>query len=235
MPNKFTADDRSDEQRFSDWMAGKSDSPEPLAVNESVPNKESILWQQRANTGQYLQHQITAPDHKVPHWDRGAAFSTDHRPWWQWQGLPVISMAFSMCAIALVLFKVELVIKDEGLLLSFAGNHAKQQSEQLSMTLATIMDNKLQAFENKQQLLLANYTLEQNSKQQQSNLQLASYVIGATRQERKEDLTDFIRYINEERKEERFEQTIKFEQLDQAIYQQLETSQAPTINWTSPE
>ena len=41
--------------------------------------------------------------------------------------------------------------------------------------------------------------------------------MGASRQERKEDLGDFIQYINAERKDELLEQKIKYQALEQAI------------------
>lgn len=88
-----------------------------------------------------------ATDEKVPEWDRASGFESDKTPFWQWRGLPALSMAFYILALVLVVFKVELVIQDNGVLLSFSGSN-----------------NKLQ--------------------------------------ERKEDLGDFIQYINAERKDE---------------------------------
>ena len=65
--------------------------------------------------------------------------------------------------------------------------------------------------------MLANYATDFTANQQDSNLQLATYVIGAARQERKEDMSDFINYFNEQRKDESFNQKIKYQQLERKI------------------
>ena len=65
--------------------------------------------------------------------------------------------------------------------------------------------------------MLANYATDFTSNQQESNLQLATYVMGAARQERKEDMGDFITYFNEQRKDENFNQKIKYQQLERKI------------------
>ena len=66
-------------------------------------------------------------------------------------------------------------------------------------------------------MLLANYAADIKVKQQDNNLQLASYIMGVSRQERKEDVSDFIQYINAERKDELLEQKMKYQELEQAI------------------
>ncbi len=193
-----------DEQVFLNWLEGK----------EQQQKMQNEQWQQRVSTANSARHQV-AVEHQqnVPHWDRGAAFSTEHQPWWQWRALPAMSMAFSILAVALVLFKVELVIQPEGVMLSFSGDiKAKNDAE-----IAKLVNVKLREFAAEQQVMLANYATDFTTKQQESNLQLASYVIGATRQERKEDMNDFISYINEQRKDENLTQKIKFNQLERKI------------------
>ncbi len=124
-----------------------------------------------------------------------------------------MSMAFSMFAMALVLFKVELVFQPEGVLLSFSGSASENQDAKMS----ALVDLRLKEFAAEQQVVLANYATDIQGKQQDSNLQLATYIMGASRQERKEDMTDFIQYINEQRQDEKFDQKIKFQELERKI------------------
>jgi hypothetical protein len=209
MPNK---DKLAQEQQFADWLDGKSE--DYLTDSHSDTDTESKLWQQRIHSAQSVKHHVNmASEHRVPHWDREATFQGEGRSLWQWQGLPALSMAFSVFAMALVLFKVELVMQDGGILLSFSGSQEKSQDARL----ADLVDQKLQMFAQEQQVVLANYTADIKVKQQESNLQLASYVIGASRQERQEDIGDFIQFINEQRKDELLDQKIKYQQLEQAI------------------
>jgi len=197
--NKF-----DDEKEFINWLEGQSKEVE---VTDE-------LWQQRVNVASCVAHQAEIEHQKnVPHWNRGAAFSSEHQPWWQWRALPAMSMAFSVLAVALVLFKVELVIQPEGMMLSFSGGgKAKQEAE-----VSALVDLKLREFAAEQQVMLANYATDFTANQQDSNLQLATYVIGAARQERKEDMSDFISYFNEQRKDENFNQKIKYQQLERKI------------------
>jgi len=194
----------NDEKAFIDWLDGQPQQP-------TLKDKQ---WQERADVAHSLQHQ-TQLEHQqsVPNWDRGAAFKSDHQPWWKWEVLPAMSMAFSVLAIALVLFKVELNIKPEGILLSFSGDN-KVKNEAI---VSALVDLKLREFAAEQQVMLANYATDFTTKQQDSNLQLATYVIGATRQERKEDMNDFIRFINDQRKDENLTQKIKYQQLERKL------------------
>jgi hypothetical protein len=44
--------------------------------------------------------------------------------------------------------------------------------------------------------------------------------MSTSRQERQEDIVDVLQYINEQQKDDKFEQNMKFKQLEQAIYYQ---------------
>lgn len=225
------------EKAFADWLDGKSGE---------CPLDDEILWQQRKNTAQAIEHQVAMScDENVPDWDRTSGFESDKTPFWQWRGLPALSMAFSIFAVALVLFKVELVMQDNGVLLSFAGSNSKLQEQKL----AKLVDERLQSFAQEQQVVLANYAADIKVKQQDNNLQLASYIMGASRQERKEDINDFIQYINAERKDEILEQKIKYQALEEALkynkafqrenvhgfgFNQGDVKSTP-VNWTAEE
>lgn len=223
------------EKQFSDWLDGKSSNQESTQTDDVFDIEDE--WQQRATTAQYVAHQASiTPDNNVPHWDRGSAFTEDKQSWWQWGGLPAMSMAFSILAIGLVLFKVELVIQPEGVLLSFAGNQAVAEQNKV----AQLVDLKLKEFAAEQQIVLANYATDFTTNQQDSNLQLASYLLGATRQERKEDMNDFVSYINDQRKDEKLDQKIKFQRLERAInYQKINSDstsyKVKPANWTTEE
>ncbi len=229
------------ERAFANWLDGKSDDDR---LNNELDSHSS--WQERKNTAHFIEHQVEmSSEVDVPAWDRASGFQSDKVPFWQWRGLPAMSMVFSVFAMALVLFKVELVMQDGGILLSFAGNSAQQQDKQIEK----LVDEKLQGFAQEQQVVLANYAVDIKVQQQDSNLQLASYIIGASRQERKEDISDFIQYINAQRKDDVLDQKIKYQQLEQAIkyhktYQGDNTNnfglnqgerKITPVNWTSEE
>ncbi len=184
-------------------------------------------WQQRkALAAKIAQQASLEEDADVPNWHREAAFEqyspqasahSSHLPWWHrlgftaGQGLAVTAFACSMSVIALL-----------GV---FVNNNAgvNQQAiaalvkAQLIEQLDIEVNRKLREFANEQQVILANYKAELSARQESSNLQLAGYVISSARDERKEDLSDFVSFINAQRKDEQLAQKIKFQQLEQAI------------------
>jgi len=219
------------EKAFEKWLDRSDlvDDEQSQSVQSNTNSHEDAIWQERLKTAQTVEHQVSLQtEHKVPHWDRSAAFESDKSPWWQWGGLPAMSMAFSMFAMALVLFKVELVMKDDGVLLTFAGSsqanvaEVSYSQEEINGLVDAKVDQKLQQFASEQQVILANYVADIKVKQQDNNLQLASYLMGATRQERKEDIGDFIQYVNDQRADDSLDNKIKFQDLKNEInYQSL--------------
>jgi hypothetical protein len=224
---------KSSEIAFEKWLDRSDlvDDEQSQQVKSNANTHEDAIWQERLKTARTVEHQVSLQaEQPVPHWDRSAAFESDKSPWWQWGGLPAMSMAFSIFAIALVLFKVELVMKDDGVLLTFAGsgqtsiNQVSYSQEEINVLVDTKVDQKLQLFASEQQVILANYVADIKVKQQDNNLQLASYLIGATRKERKEDISDFVQYVNDQRADDSLDNKIKFQELKHEInYQSLKT------------
>ncbi|GHF83962.1 hypothetical protein [Thalassotalea marina] len=226
--NKDTDQDKA----FTQWLENGA-SDEFFAQDSD----EASLWQDRAKVAKTIAHHAdVTPEVNVPNWNRDATFENDKKSWWQWQGLPAMSFAFSLFAMTLVLFKVEVVVQEEGFMLSFAGSHQANQQQQMNQ----LIDQKLQSFASEQQVILANYASDIKVKQQESNLQLASYIMGASRQERKEDMSEFIKYINEQRADDKFDQQMQLQRLQQTM--QIQTNkvqqlglQAQPANWTTEE
>jgi len=197
----------NDQNQLDQWLDDFSDSA-------NTPDFSDEAWQGRAQTAAFIRHQANIMgEQEVPHWQRDAAMDSTERRWWQWQGLPALSMAFSFMALTMVIFKVEFIVKPEGMMISFAGNHAAEQEKKL----AELVDQRLQTFASEQQVMLANYTSDLKSQQQDSNLQLANYIMTTSREERREDMTDFIQYVNQQMQEDQFTQQMKFKQIEQTL------------------
>ena len=159
-------------------------------------------------------------EHEVPNWHRAAAFehyslhvqgSTEKPPWWHWQGMAGVALAMSVTSVALLSVYL---IKDNPMDQQAIARLVKAQVVQ---QIDVEVNRKLREFASEQQVILAHYKVELSERQERNNLQLAGYVLSSTRSERKEDMNDFISFINAERKDEQLEQKIKFQQLEQAI------------------
>ena len=221
----------NEQDQLEQWL-------DDMNAGTQVPQLSDKQWRHRAETASHIRHQAdVVGELDVPEWDRSGAIksasgSNIQRRWWHWHGLPALSMAFSFMALSMVIFKVEFVVKPEGVMVSFAGNRAQEQEKRL----AEVVDQRLQKFASEQQVLLANYTSDLKVKQQESNLQLANYLLTTSRQERKEDMTDFLQYFSQQRQEEQLTQRIKFNQIEQTLSYQgdllnsVELQTRP-VNW----
>ena len=205
----------TNEQFFQRWLEGELTAEQSVEFEQRAANDKEL--QQRLATARVIEQQVHCYEQaKVPDWDRHSTFDVDHTPWWQWHGLPALSMAFSVFAICLVVFKVELVSQDNGFAVNFGGGSEAFDSAQVD----ALVTERLQQFANEQELVMANYKSELKDSQQDNNLQLASYVLSATRQERNEDISDFIKYVNEQRSEDSIEQKLRFQKLEYKLQSQ---------------
>lgn len=159
-------------------------------------------------------------DYEVPNWNRAAAFEQhshsagvqlETTPWWHFQSFGGLAFATSLSVVALLGVYIN---KNESI---DQQTIAMLVKEQVAQQLDVEVNRRLREFASEQQVVLANYKAELSERQESSNLQLAGYVMSTTRIERKEDLTDFVSFINAQRKDEQLDQKIRFQQLEQAI------------------
>ncbi len=193
---------------------------------------------ERALFSDNIAHQASVEiEHEVPDWHRAQAFEQHFEAekittqgnainWRMWLGVPTLSMAFSASAIAIIMtFMQGQTFDQQALDKQVTALIDQQVAEQLTSTLTskdnayieTLVNLKLREFAAEQQVILANYRADMSTQQQNNNLALASYVIGASRKERNEDMSDFISFFNAQRKDEQLTQKIKFKQLEREI------------------
>ncbi|NMP31007.1 hypothetical protein HII17_05460 [Thalassotalea sp. M1531] len=219
------------DNQFDDWLDKKLSNEQSEQFENDVNNEQSM--KEQIATAKYVEY-LVDQEHtrKVPDWDRSAGIEFEDKRWWQWQGLPVLSMGFSCFAMVLVLFNVQLAVNDDGVLLIFGQQNSSQQQ------VAKLVDEKLNAYQQQQQLALANFTADLSAKQQESNLQLAGYILDTSRQERKEDISDFIQFVNAQRQDDVVEQRIRYQRLEDAIQYQgqfINNTSIQPASWVSEE
>ena len=200
-------------QALDDWLDGK-------AVDESV--KARWLEDQQLSAiylaaSQVQQRVKEQPSLEVPHWDAESTFVSRGETWQQkllswFNPSPRLSMVFSIAALMMVIFKVELQIDDGKMTIAFAGD----SQASLRFELEQQFEQRLVAYSRDQQILIANYFDDIQAKQQQDVTQLASYLINASRQERKEDIGAVVNYFNQQRDEDL---NLNQQQLNQVVYQ----------------
>lgn len=210
---------------------------ERKSVNAQMSDRERALFSED------IAHQASFEvEQEVPHWHREQAFeqhfktddkthSRNSTSWGLWLGVPALSMACSAFAITVVLSFMHDKGLEQPIQQKLTGQLASQPVSQSSRyaDIEALINLKLREFAAEQQVILANYRADMTAQQQQDNLSLASYVIGASRKERQEDISDFINFINAQREDEQLTQKIKFQQLEREIgFQKLGLDQTNT-------
>ncbi len=156
----------------------------------------------------------------VPEWNREATFSQPKTAkWWQWQGLPALSLGTSMLAIVMVIGGVQVNVQDGAMTISFGG-------ELRSQAVAKLVDEKVSEFQRNQQVVLTEYAQSLQQQQLDASSQLTNYLLSSSRQERKEDFAELIKFINQQRSDD---QTFYVRQLNK-FQQQMYTTPS-NANW----
>jgi hypothetical protein len=208
----------------------------PTSKNAQMSEDERALFSESI-----AQQANVEVEQEVPDWHRAQAFEQHFEiennkakagpiNWGMWLGVPSLSMACSAFAITIVMT----FMQDKGFdqqafdkqVTAMIDQQVQQKvAAQLTTTLANkdnsdierLVNLKLREFAVEQQVILANYRTDISEQQQNNNLALAGYVIGASRKERKEDMSDFISFFNAQRQDEQLAQKIKFQQLEREI------------------
>jgi hypothetical protein len=213
-------------------------------MSENESESAQMSDNDRAKFSENITQQVNLEkEQEVPQWHRAEAFeqhfkedrnTVNHKSinWGMWFGVPALSMACSAFAITIVMS----FMQEEGLnqqaLTAFIEQQVQQKvSAELAIQtnddIETLVTLKLREFAAEQQVVLANYRADMGAEQQKNNLALAGYVIGASRKERKEDMSDFISFINAQREDEQLAQKIKFQQLEREVgFQKLGLKQS---------
>ena len=154
-------------------------------------------------------------DLSVPAWQKNAVFEQAQTSYRQpRQILPWFSVAFSLFAVCLVLFNVNVVHNEQGVTIAFNST----TSTGLSPTeVEGLLEEKLAAYQQEQDLALAQVMMQVQKDQNQNNLQLATYLLDSARKERKQDLSDVILHFSDQMAEQSSQQQIQFNQLERAV------------------
>ncbi|MCC2618077.1 hypothetical protein LJ739_17615 [Aestuariibacter halophilus] len=149
----------------------------------------------------------------VPNWDRDSTFvAPERKRWWHWQGLPVASMAMSMVAMVMVVSGAQFTVDDGSVTLRFV-------SPMDSKVLTAMVDDKLATYQQSQQLALNDFATSMRQQQLDASTQLTNYLLTSSRQERREDFAEFIKFINQQRSDDQLFYARQLNKLQEQMYQ----------------
>ncbi|MEH6713890.1 MAG: hypothetical protein V7733_22045 [Paraglaciecola polaris] len=146
----------------------------------------------------------------VPNWNKEKIFDYGvTSSVWSW--LPGASFVTSVLAIVLVLTGTQVNITDGELRIRFGA----QQSEQV---VVNMLDSRLEEFRQTQQAALSLYAQTLQQQQLDSASQLTNYLLTSSRQERREDFAELIKFVNQQRSDDQLFYARQLNQLQQDIY-----------------
>jgi hypothetical protein len=159
---------------------------------------------------------------EVPDWHRDSTFDSEvyqhsrfneaksSKRWWHWQGLPALSLGTSMLAVVMVLSGLQIDSNDGALTISFSKGYDNSKVEQL-------VNSKLQQYQQNQQLALNTFAQTLQRQQLDASTQLTQYLLTSSRQERKEDFAELIKFVNQQRGDDQLFYVRQLNKLQQEI------------------
>lgn len=174
----------------------------------------------------------TAGDFDIPNWDKDNSFNFDKykaakQAWWQWQGLPISSIACSALAILMVLTDFNIESKDGRFSFGF-GSEVPQET--IDKLVDQKLNEKLLAQQETNQAMFAQYLQTLQKQQAENSTQLTQYLLTSNRQERREDFAELIKYINDQRRDDQLFYANQLKDFQQELSFQV----GPRPNYTSP-
>ena len=148
----------------------------------------------------------------TPEWNRELTFEAKNSvSWWHWQGLPLASLACSVVAIFMVISGININISDGQMSIGFGTRMSEQNIDQL-------VRQSLDDYQANNQAMFTQYVNAIQSQQRETSAQLTEYLLASSRQERREDFAELIKFINEQRSDDQVFYARQLNNLQQEIY-----------------
>ena len=169
-------------------------TPQERSKFETLCIEDSEFAEQVASANQIAMMAEQFEHSAVPQWDKTSTYDMPEKTkWWQWQGLPALSFGASAMAIVMVLTGFQVSIEDNRMTVGFAAATPSQQE------IAAMVDDKLNQYQLANQEMFGKYVDAIALQQKESSAQLTQYLLSSSRQERREDFAEFVKFINQQR------------------------------------
>lgn len=181
---------------LSAWIEGQL-SPEQQSEFEQLCTNDPEFAKQVENANYLGLLKDTAEVLEAPNWNKEARFVFPEKtPWWQWQAMPAMAMGFSLVAIFMVLTGFNISIENDRASFGFGSGLTAANVEEIVQTrLSEYQDSN----QDDNQALLAQYVENMQQQQLQTSAQLTEYLLTSSRQERREDFAELIKFVNQQR------------------------------------
>ncbi|MDC8830107.1 hypothetical protein [Alteromonas gilva] len=187
------------EYLFAQWLENSLTQDERAEFEALCIHDTEFAKRVEAATALHVAaEQFSAP--AMPAWDKNATFIAPDKPrWWQWQGLPAVSMAMSVAAMVMVISGFSVQVDNGRVTMSF-GQIAPQGPTEAEV--AALVNDRLNDYQQSNQAMFTQYVNALQQQQQESSTQLAQYLLTSSRQERREDFAELVQFINDQRNDD---------------------------------
>jgi hypothetical protein len=202
-----------DEQKvtlFSTWVEGMLNSEQQTEFEQlCITDPEFAKQVERANYIALVSD--TAVELEPPKWDKKSRFTfVEQTPWWQWQALPVAAFGLSIVALFMVATGFNINLENGRASFGFGADLPTAQLEKLVQT-------RLDEYQQSNQALLTQYVDSLQKQQLQTSTQLTEYLLTSSRQERREDFAELIKFVNQQRYDDQIFYARQMNDLQQEI------------------
>lgn len=216
-------DSPGNEDLLALWLDGQLNKSQQQAFEQRCVDDHGFAGQVEAANMMSMQAD-NYHSQAVPKWDRLRTFERyDNTPWWQWRGFASVSFATSMLAIVMVLSGMQVKMDDGALTISFADKHSSQDIDRL-------LQARFNDFQQTQQSVLTNYAHTMQQQQLEASTQLTGYLLSSSRQERREDFAELIKFINEQRSDDQMFYARQLNKLHIDIYAKPVSTDIESVN-----
>ncbi|NMH60496.1 anti-sigma factor family protein [Alteromonas ponticola] len=199
------------ESLITAWLDGQL-SAEQRQRFEQLCLEDEAFAQQVETANQFSLAAEQFEKMPVPAWNKDSTWFAHHTkaPWWQLQWIPLASMAMSVAAMVMVLSGFHVQVNDGQMTLGFDRGPDEKQINQL-------VAKRLDEYKESNQLLLTQYMDAVAKQQQESGAQLTQYLLSSSRQERREDFAELVKFINQQRSDDQRFYARQINNLEQEI------------------
>jgi hypothetical protein len=177
---------------FSAWLEGNLNSEQQADFEQlCITDPEFAMQVERTNYVSLLGDTSLALE--PPKWDKKSKFIfAEKTSWWQRQAMSLVAFGFSTVALFMVATDFNINIENGRASAGFGAQIPTAQIE-------TLVQSRLDEYQRSNQALLTQYVDSMQKQQLQTNTQLTKYLLASSRQERREDFAELIKFVNQQR------------------------------------
>ncbi|BFT29338.1 hypothetical protein D210916BOD24_05140 [Alteromonas sp. D210916BOD_24] len=138
----------------------------------------------------------------VPQWDKEQTFfaSSNKRGVSQWFSLTSLAFAMSVCALLVAFTGAHFTVNEQGVALTFSRSASQADIDALvAREVANALGEQREYYQHANQMLFKEYAQVLSTQQQQTSAELTQYLLASSREERKQDFAELIKFMNDQR------------------------------------